>query len=77
MITFYTREEKFDLIGNRIYRNGEVIAEGDLYIHRLLFGQPSLIVVNGSKKNPFVLKTSPVIGVLPEKQYFEGTTLVC
>lgn len=74
MIEFYT-ESKAQMIvtQDRIYRNGEVIAEGEITIHHLMMNDPAWIVVNKGEDCPQTfIKTDRVSAVLPSQEFYNG-----
>ena len=62
MIEFYTTDDsQFHVSANCIFKNGEVIAEGQITVKKLLLNEPAHISVSGSN----FLKTENVFAVLP------------
>lgn len=78
MIEFYT-ENKVQMIvtPEKIYRNGEVVAEGEIKIHHLMMNDPAWIVVNKGEDCPQTfIKTDKVSAVLPSQEFFNGSRCV-
>jgi len=74
MIEFYT-ENKAQMIVTQdmVYRNGEVIGEGDIKIHHLMMNDPAWIVVNNGEYCPQTfIKTERVSAVLPSQEFYNG-----
>ncbi|WP_209124512.1 hypothetical protein [Alkalihalobacillus sp. BA299] len=56
-----------------IRKNGEVIFQGKLYIYRLIFGMPALIIISENENiSPKVFKTGNVTSILPHYEFLEG-----
>ncbi|MDC3424362.1 hypothetical protein NC797_07560 [Aquibacillus sp. 3ASR75-11] len=70
---FYTVNSQFTIGENTVARNGEVIAEGNIFLFQLLFGFPAILMVsqNPSEK-PKIIRTSQVKSVLPIYEFFDG-----
>ncbi|KZE67920.1 hypothetical protein AWM68_17250 [Fictibacillus phosphorivorans] len=67
---FYTKDEQFVVSSKRIFRNGEIIAEGTVEIQRLCLDQPACFVVsNGNEHPPTYFETKVVSAVLPRLEY--------
>lgn len=74
-IEFYT-ESKVQMIitPDKIYRNGEVVAEGEIKIHHLMMNDPAWIVINKGEDFPQTfIKTEKVSAVLPSQEFFNGS----
>jgi len=70
---FYVGNTQFTVGENSIRNNGEVILQGKLYIYRLLFGMPALIIINEKETlSPKVFKTGIVTSILPQYEFLEG-----
>lgn len=75
IIEFYTgKENQFVVLQDKIFRNGEVIAEGrSVTIHHLVMNEPSwLLIEKGEEIPPLYLKTDKVTAVLPNNEFFNG-----
>ncbi|NRD80853.1 hypothetical protein HPT25_26350 [Bacillus sp. BRMEA1] len=74
VFNFYTQKSQFTIGPNYVVKNGgEVIAEGSIFIFQLLLGYPAWIFVNADESEaPQIIKTEPVISVLPENEFFDG-----
>ncbi|MEI2356689.1 hypothetical protein [Mesobacillus zeae] len=74
IIEFYTEEKSQFLISlDKVYRNGEVVAEGEIKIQHLLMNDPAWIVVNkGEDYPPITIRTDIVSAVLPSQEFFNG-----
>jgi hypothetical protein len=70
---FYVGNIQYTVGENSIRKNGEVIFQGKLYIYRLLFGMPGLIVISENKNSsPKVFKTGTITSILPNYEFLEG-----
>jgi hypothetical protein len=74
MIEFYTgNNTQFVVTQNRIYRNGEVIAEGNIKIHHLVLNEPAWFDIEQGENNPVLyLKLDKVTAVLPSQEFHKG-----
>lgn len=74
MIEFYTGiETQFIVTENRIYRNGEVIAEGDIQVFHLMLNEPAFFNIDKGEYNPpLFLKLDKVTAVLPSQEVYRG-----
>ncbi|QCJ45597.1 hypothetical protein FAY30_26265 (plasmid) [Bacillus sp. S3] len=74
MIEFYTgMDNQFIVSENKLFRNGEVIAEGTIQIHQLLMHEPAWFIVEiGEENPPQFLKTDRVSAVLPNNEFFNS-----
>jgi len=70
---FYVGNTQFTVGENSIRKNGEVVFHGKLYIYRLVFGMPALIIINEKENlSPKVFKTGIVTSILPHYEFLEG-----
>ena len=70
---FYVGNTQYTVEENSIRRNGEIVFQGKLYIYRLLFGMPALIMVSENDYiSPKVFKTSTITSILPYYEFLEG-----
>lgn len=70
---FYTDENQYHVTDLSISKNGEVIAEGNIFVFYLMLGHPAWIIVNGNSFNPpLVVKTSRVTSILPHYEVYDG-----
>ncbi|MEK3992669.1 hypothetical protein [Robertmurraya sp. FSL R5-0851] len=74
MIEFYTGiETQFVVTENRIYRNGEVIAEGDIHVYHLMLNDHAFFNIDQGENNPpLFLKLDKVTAVLPSQEVYRG-----
>ncbi|MEW4286231.1 hypothetical protein [Priestia koreensis] len=76
---FYTPHHPYqiDLQSRVIRKDGEVIAEGNIFVHELLMGYPAWIIItpNNEYCPPIYLKTDIVQSVLPEYEVFDGVPI--
>lgn len=75
MVEFYT-DNKVQMIvtPEKIYRNGEVVAEGEIKIHHLMMNDPAWIVINKGEDCPQTfIKTENVSAVLPSQEFYNGS----
>ncbi|PGT83241.1 hypothetical protein [Bacillus sp. AFS040349] len=72
---FYTFNSKFSIGEDFIMKNGEVIAEGNVFLFQVLLGYPAYLIVNTKNEFclPLVVKTEPITSVLPEYEFFDGS----
>lgn len=70
---FYVGNTQYTVGENMIRKNGEVVFQGKLYIYRLLFGMPALIIISEKENvSPKMLKTGKVTSILPHYEFLEG-----
>jgi hypothetical protein len=70
---FYVGNIQYTVGENSIRKNGEVVFQGKLYIFRLLFGMPALIVISENEhSSPKVFKTGTITSILPHYEFLEG-----
>lgn len=75
-INFYTAHTQFTIFEDKVFKNGEVIAEGSIFVFQLILGLPAWIIVNGELIDlPTIIHTSKVISVLPEHEKFDGESI--
>ncbi|UYG98216.1 hypothetical protein [Cytobacillus firmus] len=74
MVEFYTKDAtQFIVTSDKIYRNGEVVIQGNIHIHHLILNEPAWIdVQQGDNKPPIFLKLDKVSAVLPSQEFFNG-----
>lgn len=72
-INFYTANAQFTIFEDQVFKNGEVIAEGSIFVFQLILGLPAWIIVNGELTDfPTIIHTPKVVSVLPEHERFDG-----
>ncbi|MDO6657435.1 hypothetical protein [Anaerobacillus sp. 1_MG-2023] len=70
---FYTKASKFTVAENSVLKNGEVIAEGKVFLFQVLLGFPVYLIVHEHDfVPPVVIKTDCILSVLPSHEYFDG-----
>ena len=70
---FYTKASKFTVTKNSVLKNGEVIADGKVFIFQVILGFPAyLIVQENDFVPPVIIKTDCIQSVLPTNEYFDG-----
>lgn len=74
MLRFHTSNHVFDVTKDQVFRDGEVIAEGTLQIHQLLFGIDGIIEVisHNSFCPPLYLHTDTITSILPDHEVYQG-----
>ncbi|MEH6988372.1 hypothetical protein [Cytobacillus firmus] len=74
MVEFYTKDAtQFIVTSEKIYRNGEVVIQGNIHIHHLILNEPAWIdIQHGDDKPPIYLKLDKVSAVLPSQEFFNG-----
>jgi hypothetical protein len=73
MFEFYTNEYQYQVTDLSVSKNGEIIAEGNIFVFYLMLGHPAWIIVNGNSFNPpLVVKTSRVTSILPHHEVYDG-----
>lgn len=75
IVEFFTgKENQFVVLQDKIFRNGEVIADGQsVLIQHLILNEPSWILIDKGEENPpLYFKTDKVTAVLPNNEFFNG-----
>lgn len=74
MIEFFTGiDSQFIVTEHRIYRNGEVIAEGDISVYHLMLNEHAFFNIDQGENNPpLFLKLNKVTAVLPSQEVYRG-----
>ncbi|WP_274856953.1 hypothetical protein [Bacillus methanolicus] len=73
IIEFFAKDNHFIVTPDKIYRNGEMIAEGKVQIHHLMFNDPAWIEIEKGEDLPRTfLKTDNVTAVLPNQEFYNG-----
>jgi hypothetical protein len=69
MITFHTKRDEFLLCRHGVLQNGEIVAEGEVYVSELLMGMPALILIKPQGDGPLLtIQTETVTAVLPQHE---------
>jgi len=72
-LDFFTNDHQFNVTNTCVSKNGEVIAEGHIFVFYLMLGHPAYIIVNGNGPQPPVyIKTPPVTSILPHQEVYDG-----
>lgn len=70
---FYTKTSKFTVAEKSVLKNGEVIAEGNVFLFQVLLGFPAYLIVQENEYTPpIILKTDCIQSVLPSNEFFDG-----
>ncbi|MGE6755955.1 hypothetical protein ACQKFO_21375 [Rossellomorea sp. NPDC071047] len=70
---FYTDDNQFTVTESAISKNGEVIAEGSVFVFYLMLGYPAWFIVNGNAFcPPQTVRTKPVTSILPHFEVYDG-----
>jgi len=70
---FYTKKAKFSVGERNFYKNGEVIASGDIFLFQILLGYPAMLIITENEFcPPAIIKTEPITSVLPKWEFFDG-----
>ena len=71
-IEFHTKKYEFILTERALFKNGEVIAEGDIVVHQLMLGLPASIeIVYNDYCPPLFIETERIRSILPSNEFFE------
>ena len=73
MFDFYTAQAKYTVGEKVLLKDGEVIAEGDVFLFQVLLGCPAVIIISEDVyQSPLIINTSRVESILPEYEFFDG-----
>jgi len=76
---FYTKDHCYQInhTTNSVRKDGEIIAEGKIFVYELLMGYPAWIIVTPQNEYcpPIYLRTATVQSVLPGYERFDGETV--
>ncbi|RHW35953.1 hypothetical protein D1B31_17835 [Neobacillus notoginsengisoli] len=76
IIEFYIGSDQFVVSGEKIFKNGEVIAEGVVNVQHLMMNEPAWFIVDQGEEIPVLcIKTKPITAVLPHNQFANGQRL--
>ncbi|PMC36265.1 hypothetical protein CJ195_15760 [Bacillus sp. UMB0899] len=71
---FYTEDSsKYTVGDNKVLKNSEILAAGNIFIFQLLPGYPAFLIISRDDfLHPTIIKTPPVTSILPDYEYFDG-----
>ncbi|MCM3619747.1 hypothetical protein M3936_19435 [Sutcliffiella horikoshii] len=72
---FHTSKSCFLVDNNRLFKDGDLIAEGTIFPFQVLLGLPAILIVSHSEYcPPQFLKTDTITSVLAANEYLDGET---
>ncbi|MFE7064529.1 hypothetical protein ACFVAD_20550 [Sutcliffiella sp. NPDC057660] len=76
-IEFYTKDAHFLVENNQFFKDGELLAEGNIFPFQTLWGLPALFIVTTSEFcPPQFLQTEAITSVLACNEYLDGEQAV-
>lgn len=70
---FHTSKSCFLVDNSRLFKDGELIAEGTIFPFQILLGMPAILIVTHSEYcPPQFLKTDTITSVLAANEYLDG-----